>query len=194
MDSPLSAAADRRQQAQPLPLTDNPVAPQANLQPGHKKISRRYPSNLRDEQWARVRVLLPLPLRQRKSPTSMRAIVDALNYRWSTGCPWRMLPHDFPPWETVYAYYQRWGRAGCLTAIQAELIRRSTRHKNGRQSNDRSTTQEIPYPTRRPAGDDRVPPDIPRRVATSRADEDVVVDSAYGPRDIPRNTEGILRD
>lgn len=81
-----------------------------------------YPSNLRESQWRRVAEVLPARHRARSRRYDLRNIVDAINYRWETGCAWRMLPHDFPPWVTVYSYYRRWRREGLLPRIRAALL------------------------------------------------------------------------
>lgn len=86
---------------------------------------RRYPSDLTDQQWMSIEHFLTqgasrtVPRRR-----SLRDIADAVNYRWVTGCAWRMLPHDFPPWTTVYTHFRRWQRLGTLTAIRAVLLSR----------------------------------------------------------------------
>jgi putative transposase len=87
---------------------------------------RDYPSDLTDRQWRRINPLLPRTPAATGRPreTDLREIVNALNYRWSTGCVWRMLPHDFPPWGTVYTYARRWAREGALPGIREELLRR----------------------------------------------------------------------
>ena len=73
---------------------------------------RRYPSDTSDEQWALIEPLLP-PVntggRPEKHPR--RAVVDAILYVVRTGCAWRQLPADFPPWQTVYWYFNRWEQA-----------------------------------------------------------------------------------
>src|SRR6202051_3476804 len=66
-----------------------------------------YPSDLTDDQWATLQALIPSARpggRPRK--TDMRAVVNALFYVTRQGCTWRALPHDFPPWKTVYNYFQ----------------------------------------------------------------------------------------
>jgi transposase len=85
---------------------------------------RPYPSDVTDDQWRVLQRLLaePGPTTGRPRTTDLREILSALCYRWRTGCPWRMLPHDFPPWETVYTYYRRWERAGLLPEIRARLL------------------------------------------------------------------------
>lgn len=70
---------------------------------------RRYPSDLTDAQWEIVEPMLPLiksPGRIPKHPR--RAIVDAILYVVRSGCSWRQLPVDFPPWQTVYWQFQQW--------------------------------------------------------------------------------------
>src|SRR5579872_529769 len=72
-----------------------------------------YPTDLTDAQWAFVDQWIPLARpggRPRK--TDMRAVVNALCYLTREGCTWRALPHDFPPWKTVYNYFQAWTRDG----------------------------------------------------------------------------------
>lgn len=84
---------------------------------------RRYPSDLNERQWARVVPLLPGRLPRGRPPVyGLRDVVDAINYRWRTGCVWRMLPHDFPPWSTVYGYFRTWQHAGVLRQLQAAVV------------------------------------------------------------------------
>jgi len=74
------------------------------------KVSRtRYPTDLSDDQWRLIRPLIPpsRPIGADRS-TSTRAVVNAILYRERSGCSWRMLPHDFPHWRTVYGYYCQW--------------------------------------------------------------------------------------
>lgn len=83
----------------------------------------RYPSDISDQQWAGLASLVEHPPgvgRPRQYET--RQIVDALNYRWETGCSWRMLPHDFPPWPTVYGHFRNWQRRGVLRRIREVLL------------------------------------------------------------------------
>jgi len=90
---------------------------------------RRYPSDITDEQWRRIehrlsaRHNLPRHNRGRYRTTDLREVVNAINYRWTTGCVWRMLPHDFPHWATVYTYFRRWQQDGTLPALRDELLR-----------------------------------------------------------------------
>ena len=83
---------------------------------------RAYPSDTTDAQWERIAPLLSgTHCRGRKPRHDPREIVDALNYRWETGCAWRMLPHDFPRWQTVYAWFNRWLRTGTVRRIREGL-------------------------------------------------------------------------
>jgi len=70
---------------------------------------KAYPSDLTDEQWALLAPYLPTvqgPGAPRR--VDLREILNALLYLSRAGCQWRMLPHDLPPWETVYSYFNRW--------------------------------------------------------------------------------------
>ncbi|MFZ4139070.1 transposase, partial [Streptomyces koyangensis] len=81
---------------------------------------RRYPSDMTDDEWALIEPLLPLPAcdtarggRPEKHPR--REIVDAIRYVVDTGCKWRALPADFPPWRTVWGFMARWAARGVGT-------------------------------------------------------------------------------
>ena len=86
-----------------------------------------YPSDITDGQWKQIEPIIPPESeRGRHRRTEMREVVNAINYRWTTGCVWRMLPHDFPPWATVYTYARRWRSDGTLGQIREILLRRAT--------------------------------------------------------------------
>ena len=74
---------------------------------------RRYPTDLTDAQWALLAPLIP-PAKLGGSPAihDRRELVDAMLYLLRAGCAWRLLPHDFPPWRTVYHYWRVWRRQG----------------------------------------------------------------------------------
>ncbi|MFF8855664.1 IS5 family transposase [Streptomyces althioticus] len=94
-----------------------------------------YPSDLTDEQWALVEPLLPPPRtgpkggRREKHPR--RRIVNAILYVVRTGCAWRQLPHDFPPWQTVYWYFVRWHDEGTVIRVH-DALRAQVRRTVGR--------------------------------------------------------------
>ncbi|MER7503621.1 IS5 family transposase [Nonomuraea pusilla] len=92
----------------------------------------RYPSDLTDEQWELIEPLLPEPNtggRPEKHPR--REIVNAILYVVRSGCPWRYLPTDLPPWQTVYWYFQQWEATGVTERLLAEL-RIKARRQAGR--------------------------------------------------------------
>lgn len=94
-----------------------------------------YPTDLTDEQWDLLRHLLPKrkqckPGRPRS--VEQRAILDAIFYILRTGCQWRLLPHDFPPWGTVSSQFYRWRQSGVWEKIQNALHRR-VRQQEGRR-------------------------------------------------------------
>jgi transposase len=83
---------------------------------------RRYPSDLTDAQWEIIEPMLPLPKwmgRPEKHPR--RAVIDAILYVVRSGCAWRYLPADFPPWQTVYAHFNRFNERGVTERILDEL-------------------------------------------------------------------------
>ena len=93
-----------------------------------------YPSDVIDEEWAFVvpyLTLLPLDAEQRVH--DLREVFNALRYLVRTGCSWRYLPNDLPPWAAVYQQSQRWITAGCFEAIVHDL-RALLRLARGRNS------------------------------------------------------------
>jgi putative transposase len=84
--------------------------------------SRRYPTDLSDDEWRCIRTHLPEPAREgRPRLHGLREILDALFYVLKSGCPWRWLPRDFPPWKTVYDWFRRWRIDGTWKRLNAEL-------------------------------------------------------------------------
>jgi transposase len=70
---------------------------------------RGYPSDLTDDQWAVIEPLVPaVRSGGRPAEHTRRRIVEAILYVVRTGCSWRQLPHDFPPWATVFWYFKQW--------------------------------------------------------------------------------------
>jgi len=70
--------------------------------------SRRYPTDLSDDEWRCIGPHLPEPTGQRRPRLhGLRAILNAVFYVLKSGCPWRLLPRDFPPWKTVYDWFRR---------------------------------------------------------------------------------------
>jgi putative transposase len=85
-----------------------------------------YPTDLNDTQWALIAPLVPQKRSMRGRPRTWtyRDIVDAILYVVRSGCAWRMMPHDFPPWQTVYGYYWRWRNTGLWEKINAVLVQK----------------------------------------------------------------------
>jgi putative transposase len=84
--------------------------------------SRRYPTDLCDDEWRCIRPHLPEPTGQgRPRLHGLRAILDAVFYVLKSGCPWRWMPRDFPPWKTVYDWFKRWRIDGTWERLNAEL-------------------------------------------------------------------------
>ena len=81
-------------------------------------MRKLYPTDLSDAQWTRLRLCLPTPKAQgRPSTHSLREIFDAIFYVLKSGCPWRLLPHDSPPWSTVYYHFRRFRLSGLWSLI-----------------------------------------------------------------------------
>ena len=74
-------------------------------------MRQAYDTDITDEQWEILDPLLP-PAKQGGRPrrVDMRDIINALFYILSAGCAWRLLPHDLPPWQTVYYYFRQWNQ------------------------------------------------------------------------------------
>lgn len=82
----------------------------------------RYPSDLTDEEWAIVSLLIP-PAKPggNKRTVVMREIINGLMYILGTGCQWAALPKDLPPRSTVNGYFCRWSHDGTLDRIHHAL-------------------------------------------------------------------------
>ena len=92
-----------------------------------------YPSDLTDEQWSLLRPLIPAAAENcRPRKTDLREVANAIFYLNRSGCPWRMVPRDFPPWRTVYNYFEGWQRDGIWASIQSAL-RQQVRVAEGRE-------------------------------------------------------------
>jgi putative transposase len=92
-----------------------------------------YPSDLTDEQWRIVEPMIPLaePGGRHRS-VNMREVINAILYLLRSGCSWRQLPHDLPPWGTVHYYYRRFRLDGSWEQLHNRL-RERVRRKAGRK-------------------------------------------------------------
>ena len=93
-----------------------------------------YPSDLSDAEWEFVAPLIP-PAKSGGRPRTVdiREVLDAIFYVLRSGCAWRMLPHDFPNWQTVYTYFRNWRKDGTWERLNTEL-RQQVRQAAGREA------------------------------------------------------------
>src|SRR5215212_10996268 len=91
-----------------------------------------YPTDLSDAQWIRLRSYLPAPKAQgRPRIHSLRDVFNAIFYMLKSGCHWRLLPHDFPPWSTVYYHFRRFLLSG-LWFLILKVLRAAERKRVGK--------------------------------------------------------------
>jgi putative transposase len=91
-----------------------------------------YPSDLTDAEWQWIKDLIPGETGGgRHRDTDMRQVVNGILYLLRSGCSWRMLPKDFPPYTTVHEYYRRWRKDGTVIRIH-DALRRQVRVETGR--------------------------------------------------------------
>ena len=95
---------------------------------------KAYSTDLTNEQWSHLRILLPKPQGKgrRRSDHQQRELLNAMLYVNHTGCQWREVPHDFPPWQTVYGYFSRWSKTGVWQTIN-EALRNAVRTQEERE-------------------------------------------------------------
>src|SRR5215831_3975575 len=93
-----------------------------------------YPSDLTDQQWQVIEPLIPPEKRGgRHRDCDMREILNAIYYLLRSGCAWRALPHDLPPWGTVSYYFYRFAAAGTWQRIH-DTLRQQVRLEAGRHA------------------------------------------------------------
>jgi putative transposase len=94
---------------------------------------RVYPSDLSDKEWSVLESLIPQEKPGgRPRTTDMREVINAVLYLDRTGAQWRALPHEFPPWSTVWSYFRSWRSDGTWKQMH-DRLREQTRSKQGRQ-------------------------------------------------------------
>ncbi len=95
---------------------------------------RRYPSDLTDAEWTLLEPRVPTARRGgRPRAHATRELVDAMRYVLRGGIAWRALPHEFPPWQTVYHYFRAWRLDGTWERLNDEL-RELVRVRAGRNA------------------------------------------------------------
>lgn len=82
---------------------------------------QRYPSSLTDAEWALVAELFERTGPGQPARYARRDLLDAICYVVRSGCSWRMLPKEFPPWQNVYATFRRWTRSGLFEQMHDQL-------------------------------------------------------------------------
>lgn len=96
-----------------------------------------YPTDVSDQQWLilepLILTLLNLGGRGRPRQVDLREIINAMNYVLRTACAWRLLPHDFPAWQTVYGYFRRWRDSDLWARLNA-LLMPQVRQQAGREA------------------------------------------------------------
>lgn len=89
-----------------------------------------YNTELTDSQWEYIEEKLQ---DQRKRKHSLRTIWNAIAYVVRSGCQWRLLPSEYPPWQSVYYYFSKWYKSGVYEEIMADLNVRERRRKGRKE-------------------------------------------------------------
>lgn len=97
-----------------------------------------YPTDLTDAQWRRLEPMLVKREGKTGRPRihALREIVNGMLYVLRGGAAWRMMPHDLPPWESVYGHFRRWKRNGLIERVH-DALREATRMQAGRERSPR---------------------------------------------------------
>ena len=97
-------------------------------------MRRRYPTDLSDAEWECLKPHLPAA-KERGRPRihGSRHLLDAVFYILRSGCAWRLLPREFPPWRTVYHYFRKWRIDGTFERLNA-VLRERLRTRLGRNA------------------------------------------------------------
>lgn len=97
-----------------------------------KTYKHNYPSDLTDKQWTTLEPLLNLDPNEPARVYSVRDIMDAIFYLNRTGCAWRYLPENLPPWQNVQYYFYKWTADGTWERVNTAL-RKQVRLAAGKQ-------------------------------------------------------------
>jgi len=96
------------------------------------KFSQTYPTDLKYTEWLLIMDFFPTNRLGRPRKWEMWQIINAILYAVRTGCQWRMLPTNLPPWQTVYGYFRRWKKNNLWERINEVLVKK-VRIQNGRK-------------------------------------------------------------
>ena len=92
-----------------------------------------YPSDLADREWERLSPMIPAAkIGGRPRTVDMRLVLNAIFYVVRTGCAWRYMPREYPPWQTVYGYFRQWRTAGTWQQMN-DRLRVEVRLAEGRE-------------------------------------------------------------
>jgi transposase len=106
----------------------------ASARAHHARPAERYATDLTDDEFALIAPHLPAPERLgRPRTTDLREVLNAILYLLRTGCPWRLLPKEFPPRSTVFGYLQRLWADGTWLTIHATLVM-AARERAGKEA------------------------------------------------------------
>ena len=97
------------------------------------KFTQTYPTDLKYTEWLLIMDFFPTNKRGRPRKWEMWQILNAVLYVVRSGCQWRMLPTNLPPWQTVYGYFRRWKKTGIWERINVALVKK-VRVQHGRQA------------------------------------------------------------
>jgi len=114
-------AATKETQSESGPSTESQVATRYTAAHRDQGDSLRYPHGLTDAEWELVQDLFERPGPGRPSQYSRRTMLDAICYVLRSGSPWRMLPKDLPPWQSVYGRFRRWADLGLFEQMHDRL-------------------------------------------------------------------------
>lgn len=94
-------------------------------------MRQHYPTDLTDNQWGKIKSLIEEKTHGKGRPSihDKREIVNAIFYVLQSGCAWRLLPHDFPNWHTVYNHFREWQNLGTWEKINRKLVNESRRQE-----------------------------------------------------------------
>jgi len=97
-----------------------------------EEVEGSYPSSLRHHEWEAIKIFIPAQKEGgRPRVSSIRQVINAVLYVTCSGCAWRYLPREFPPWQTVYDYFSKWVKLGIWQKIH-QLLARQLRLKVGK--------------------------------------------------------------
>ena len=108
-------------------------------------MRKPYPTDLTDAEWEIIRPYIPEPVHIPNLMTpkyARRDVVDGILYRERTGCQWRNLPHDLPPWKQTFEYYRKWRDNGTIDRMHdalREKVREQTPRADGTVRSDDPT-------------------------------------------------------